>query len=350
MARPAIWLLLALPAAPAQDLFRPLTLSGRVVLEDGTPPPEPAVIELRCEGERQPQYYTDRRGYFSFRVGGERSRSVPDSQRARLGQPVGAGGPDRSFVSLTNCELEASLAGFTSSKVYLGRRSVFENTDVGTIVLKRIVAGEGHFISMNTLAAPAKAREAYEKALACLRKERPEPDRASRELEKAVSLYPAFAAAWNRLGELRARAGDRAGARAAFQRAAEADPKFVPPLLALALAALEGQEAVEAARRANQALQLAPGLAEAHYYHALAQYALGNEALAEASARAALSTPEAARYPRLHFLLGNMLAARGDLAGAAAELRRFVELEPGSRAAEAARQQLREWGSEGRIP
>jgi hypothetical protein len=31
------------------------------VLEGGTPPPEPALVELRCEGERQPQAYTHRR-------------------------------------------------------------------------------------------------------------------------------------------------------------------------------------------------------------------------------------------------------------------------------------------------
>lgn len=333
----------------AQDLFRPLTLSGRVLLEDGTPPPEPAVVELRCEGERQPQSYTDRRGYFSFRVGGERSRAVPDSQRVRPGQPIGAGGPDRSFVSLTNCELEASLAGFTSGKVYLGRRSVFENTDVGTIILTRVATGEGHFISMNTLAAPPKAREAYEKALALLLKETPDLESASRELEKAVSLYPAFAAAWNRLGELRARAADGPGARAAFRKAVEAEPKFVPPLLALALAELEQQNAAEAARLANRALRLVPGLAEAHYYHALAQYSLGDVAAAEASARAVLSGPEASRYPRLHFLLGTVLAGRGDLQAAAAELRRFVELDPDSRAAEAARKQLQEWESRGRV-
>src|SRR5512140_1209422 len=56
------------------DQFRPLSLSGRVVLEDGTPPPEPAMIEMRCEGQRQPQYYTNKKGNFNFRVGGELSQ------------------------------------------------------------------------------------------------------------------------------------------------------------------------------------------------------------------------------------------------------------------------------------
>ena len=39
------------------------------IMEDGTPPPEPAAIEVVCVAHRIPQTYTDSKGKFSFRLG-----------------------------------------------------------------------------------------------------------------------------------------------------------------------------------------------------------------------------------------------------------------------------------------
>src|ERR1700736_1977347 len=52
------------PAMPP----RPIFLSGKVVLQDGTPPPEPVKIERICNGSPRPQGYTDLKGRFSFQV------------------------------------------------------------------------------------------------------------------------------------------------------------------------------------------------------------------------------------------------------------------------------------------
>src|SRR5687767_4516902 len=48
---------------------RPIFLSGKVMLEDGTPPPESVTIEMVCNGQVRPQAYTDSKGRFSFQVG-----------------------------------------------------------------------------------------------------------------------------------------------------------------------------------------------------------------------------------------------------------------------------------------
>ena len=48
-------------------------------------------------------------------------------------------------------------------------------------------------------------------------------------------------------------------------------------------------------------------------------------------------------------MLGNILAQKGDLSGAAAEFRVYVQAEPSSNAAEAARKQIAQWEAEGRL-
>ncbi len=334
-------------AAQEAGTFRPLTLSGRVLMDDGTVPPEPVIVELWCEGQRQPQEYTNREGKFNFRVGGDKSRAIADSQRSAPGQQIGATGSDRSFVSMTNCELQAALPGYTSTKIYLARRSVFESSDVGTLILKRASKGEGTLISMNTASAPEDARKAFENAEKELAKKSPNRKKAAAELQKAVGIYPQFASAWHRLGEALGAEGDMDGARQAFQKAIDADPKFASPCLALALLELKQQRAAEAARMAAKAIQLVPELAEAHYYNAIANMSLGNLDAAETSIRAVHAGGAAQKYPRTHFMLGNILAQKGKIQEAATEFRAYLAEEPSSQAAGAVRKQLEDWQAAG---
>src|SRR5215472_5711068 len=48
---------------------RPIFLSGKVVMDDGTPPPESVVIERVCGGNPRPEAWTDSKGHFSFQLG-----------------------------------------------------------------------------------------------------------------------------------------------------------------------------------------------------------------------------------------------------------------------------------------
>ena len=357
--RPRLWqaagtvFLLAVPLCAqeggGQPHFRQLYLSGKVVMQDGSPPPQPVKVELRCAGQTQPQAFTDNKGAFNFPVGGAQHRRIEDATRDRPTAPVGTERFDVSFVSLTGCELEAYLPGYTSSKIYLGRRSVFESPEVGTITLRPAGGGEGVFVSLNTLAAPEEARKCYEKAVKENTKERPNLDKVVRELEKAVALYPQFAAAWNLAGEVKVRSGDLQAAREAFRKSAGADPKFVLPLLTLALMDLKQNRMQEASEWTGRALRLAPNLPEANYYNAVAHSTLGNLEAAEASIRQVHTSQEAAKYPRTRFLLGNILAQRGDLPAAAQEFRRFLELEPAGAAADAVRKQLADWEAAGAL-
>jgi Flp pilus assembly protein TadD len=336
--------------APAMAQFRQLYLSGKVTLPDGSPPPEPVLIRLYCADGRQPQAYTDRHGAFNFPVGGAQQERIMDASRTRPDSPVGASGPDRSFVSLMGCELMAYLPGYTSTKVDLGRRSVFENPDIGVLIIRPAAQGGGTLISANTLRAPAKARKAFEKAEKQLAKPDGDASKAAQDLEKATEDYPEFSAAWNLLADARLRMKDLTGARAALDKAVAAEPGFVMPMVTMARVELEEKRLEEAVKAADRALTLMPDLAEAHYYRAVAQMALGKEAEAETSLKAVEAAGDAKRFPRTYFMLGNILFSRGDIPGAAAHFRQFLAQESNSRAAEAVRQQLAKWQAEGAVP
>ena len=105
-----------------------------------------------------------------------------------------------SPLDLNGCELRAVLAGYQSSVVTL--RAMGGDTwqyEVGTIFLKRIGNAPGTTISVTSMAAPKDAMHAYEKAQK-LKAEK--PVEAEKELNKAVKIYPQFAAAWTLLGDI----------------------------------------------------------------------------------------------------------------------------------------------------
>ena len=250
---------------------------------------------------------------------------------------------------MTDCVVEARLGGYRSSRIQLGRRSVFEAPDIGQIVLTPLVAGKGHFFSTTTAAAPSKARKAYRNAEKELAKEDPNLKSARKDLEKAVKAYPAFAEAWNRLGRVRTRQRSLKEATFAFKKAAAADTGYVPPVLALTVINIEQDDMVEAARYADRLVELLEDSAEAHYYRALAKMSIGKFEAAEESARFVIASPDAAQHPKAHLILGNLLGAGGDIPAAAAEFRLFLEAAPSDRAAEPIRQQIAAWKTDGRL-
>lgn len=334
---------------PATAQFRPLYLSGKVTLPDGSTPPEPVLIRLYCADGRKPQAYTDRHGAFNFAVGGSQQTRIMDASQSERATPLGASGGDRSFVSLTGCELMASLAGYTSSKIDLGRRSVFENPDIGVIVIRPVGKDEGQMESEKTREAPDKAAKALAKAQKELEKPDGDPAKAAKELEKAVETYQEFSAAWNLLGEARLRMKDLPGARTALQKAVAVEPKFVAPYLTLIRLDFSENKVDEALKTTEQVLKLSPELPEAHYHRALALTALNRPEEAEASLKIVDASGEAQRFPRTHFMLGNLLMSRGDIGGAAAQFREYLKEEPKSRAAEAVRMQLQKWEADGSL-
>jgi len=296
---------------------RPLFLTGQVLLEDGTPPPEPVMVTGQCSsGSPMPQGYTDSHGRFSFQLG-RSSSPIMDVRNAS-----GAGSDRRD---LTGCELHAVAPGFTSDGIDLSGRRVLESPEVGIIVLRRREGVVGSTFSATTLLARREVREAYEKGRELAKEKR--YDEAIAEYEKAVRSQPQFAAAWYELGlvhQIQNRPGE---AEEAYRKAVTADPEFVKPHRQLAFLAFHLQEWPKVLEATDRLLWLDPvSYPDGYYFDSVAHFQMGDMEAAERSARKATTLDPGRPIPRAHAVLGALLIEKQDYAGAAEQLRDYIEI------------------------
>lgn len=338
---------------PQPNMPAPIFISGRVLMEDGTPPPNGVVIERLCNGRPHAEGYTDSRGDFSIQLFQPNNGIMQDADED-FGSRPGMGGmqstmPGMSGPAGTNmgqermlmgCELRAKLAGYRSQSVNLANRRPMDPPDVGTILLHRNAQNEtGSTVSAVSLAAPKDARKDFTKGEDSLKKHKPED--ARKDFEKAVAAYPHYAAAWSELGKLQMAAADTEGARKSFQAAADADPKFVTPYIELALLDVRAEKWQSVADLTGKAIQLdAFDYPQALYFNAVANFYLKNQEAAEKSARETTRLDTRHQFPGALHLLGLLLAQRGDYAGATEQLRTYLKVNPGAADAASTRQQL----------
>ena len=328
---------------------RPIFLSGKVVLEDGTPPPDPVEIERVCSGVVRPEGYTDFKGRFSIQLG-QNSSAFSDASVGPNDAPRGFGsssgtaaGPDGaggiSDRDLAACELRAALGGYLSDAVSLAGRRAIGGTDIGTLILRRYAHGEGATVSFTNLSAPKEALKALQRGREAARKEK--WDEARKQFEKAVQIHPQFASAWFELGRTLERLHLESGAWDAFQRAIACDQRFIPPYVQIAAIELERRNWAAAMETIDRILQLDPvDFPSVYIYRSIAQFSLRDWEGAEKSARQSLDLDTAHRFPVANHVLGVILAQRGDFSGAAAHLRDYLRLAPNGSDAALARVQL----------
>jgi len=337
---------------PFPEIQRPIFLQGRVVFEDGTPAPPNVVIERVCHGQPIPEAYTDSKGRFSFQVG-QNQHIIPDasissgmgqfptagsSQRDPFGSPTAAGRAI-SERDLMGCELRASLPGYRSSTVELTGRRMFDNPDVGTIVLYRLANVEGLTISFTSLKAPNNAKKAFQQGV----KQASERKwaNAQKQLEKAVQLYPEYAEAWNALGQVYEAQKQPDQARQAYQKAIECDPKFVPPYVRLAVMDARESKWEKVLETTEYVLRMNPyDFPEVYFYNAVAHLNLRHPEEAEKAAREALKLKADRRFPQVEHVLGLALALQNNFAEARQHLQRYMELAPNAANLDVVKQQL----------
>jgi tetratricopeptide (TPR) repeat protein len=337
------------PVTPPQPIF----VSGRVMLSDGTPPPDPVVIERLCGGgSPKAEGYTDSKGYFGFEVGRQNSGILQDASQGGFGSDpfsasasgsmLGGGNVSAGMGSdqrLMTCELRARLAGYRSQSVSLANRRAMDNPDIGIILLHRIGASEGSLVTATIASAPKDSRKAYEKGLDLLKKKK--PAEAAKEFEKAVSLYPRHAGAWHELGKLQFDDNQPEAARASFAKAIEADPKYVGPYLSIAVLELRAAHWRELADITDTTVKLDPfDYPQAFFLNAVAHYNLKELDAAEKSARTADQLDTRRQYPQNLQLLGLILAQRQDFAGAAEQFRTYLKVAPQGALAATVQKQL----------
>ncbi len=309
---------------PIPDADRPVYVSGKVVLPDGSPVPESVTIESNCSNRKRVETYTDSHGNFSFELKKKGNNFTIQSA------DISSNGNDsfsrsNDAFQFRNCELEASLPGFTSETVQVGANmpSMIETVDVGRIVIHPIGGSEASVLSATSLAAPNSAKKAMDKAREQERKNKI-PD-AEKSLQKAVEIYPQYAAAWTELGRLQYMNHDNANAQHSFEQALAADPKYAKPYLGLAQLEVESGHWEKAAELTGKVVTLNSGYPAAWLIHGVSQYNLKDYDGAETSARNGLKVDGEHRVPRLEHLLGLIMAGKRDYVQAADHMRAFVK-------------------------
>ena len=335
---------------PFPDTSRTVFLSGKVMLSDGTPPPESVTIERVCGSHTYKEGWTDQKGRFSFQVGDNRNvmmdasttdaTSIGGNSGFGSGRS-GAGGTGGVSSKLFGCELRASLPGFRSESVNLSNRQAMDNPDVGIIYLKRMANVEGLTISATTYAAPKDARKAYDKGKELLKKNKLEE--ASQQFEKSVELYPKYAMAWYEIGRLREGENKFEEARTAYNEGLKADAKLIPPYERMAAMAMQEKKWQDAADISDRIIRLNPvDFPSAYFFNSLANFNMKKLDQAEKSAAELLKIDTQHRIMRGEHLMAVILAQKQDYEKAATHLRAFLQLVPTGSDADLAKKQLSE--------
>jgi len=346
-----------LPNQPTGDLVT--FLQGHVATDDGTTVPNDVLVERVCNARTRQQVHAFPGGDFSMELGSMVDSYVDATadgspRTSQSNSPTGTGIPRRE---LANCELRATVSGFTSNVVNLvdlTRDSSY--VDIGTIVVHRTEKIKGATLSAAPYQAPKDARKAYENGIEAERKGKLAD--ARQYFEKAVEIYPKYTSAWFQLGAVLRNLAQTEPAREAFSHATAIDSKFLPPYLSLAAMAFETQEWTQVLNLTNHVMDLDPlryadvkgyivdldpvDYAEAYFYNSAANYRLNRIEEAEKSGLRAERLDTRPRFPQLHLLLAEIFARKNDYARAISETKIYLELMPHAKNADQVRQQLAE--------
>ena len=217
------------------------------------------------------------------------------------------------------CDVTIRLKGYRTTQATL--------RNGGVIVLKRIGDNEGSTVSMTALKAPEPAQKAFGKGVVAMTDQKWAV--AQKNFERAVEIYPDYAAAWSDLGEVLLQQSNAKEARVAWERAVQADPAYVKPYVQLARLALQERRMEDAVNIAERAFALNPVEFPAiYFFSAAANYNLKRMDASEKSARRAIELDTNHEIPRAQLLLGSVLAAKGDRDGALKYMRKYLELSP----------------------
>jgi len=325
------------PTTPDPSI-QPVFLSGKVLMDGGGALPEPVAIERVCGGVARREGYTDFKGQFEFQIGvnmtfqdaSENDSRTSPTQPSRPGSPLAR----RGTVDLNGCELKAVLPGYHSSVVVLHAIGDNWQYEVGTLFLKRMGEAKGSTVSVTSMTAPKEATRAFEKAQKA--REQEKTAEAEKELNKAVQIYPQFAAAWTLLGDIHRQHEQFDEARAEYEKAIAADPQYVNPAYGLASIAMQQKKWDEAAQLTDQVLKMnAAAYPLAYFFQGVANYNQKKYDAAEESARKFKALDTQHNHPDVYLLLSNILTRKQDYAGAAQEIRDYLVVLPDAPEADA---------------
>jgi Flp pilus assembly protein TadD len=288
-----------------------MILKGKVVMKDGSPPPGSAGIQRECSDSAgsAPGPLTDKKGQFLWRM-------------------------DVDNMLTRTCTLYASIPGYDSTRIDISNLSGMVNNikELPPMILTRS-AGDPRVVKNTDEDVPTKAHAEWKAAM--------KAGDANNFAEMAVHLRgvvaaePKFSKGWHTLGIAYELLQKPADARDAYMHATQADPKSLVSWVTLSRMDVVTKDWPGAQTAALTAIKLDPkqNYSEVYLHLAVARYELKDLAGAETSAKEAIARGGKANS-RAEFVLGRILDAKGDSAGAHEHVAKFLAENPNSPDAE----------------
>jgi Flp pilus assembly protein TadD len=297
-------LLIALSAAPLFSQAVPVTFRGKVQMADGAAPGKSVGIQKICTNATTPGPLTDKQGVYLWRI-------------------------DVDFMSTRRCFIEATLPGYESTQIDISsvNPSAGINVDLKPITLT-LKGSNPYQLGAEQKDIPGKGSAEFNSAMKALNSGN--NAEAIKQLQAATASNPKFAMAWHNLGVLLDFERKWPEAEAAYNHAIEANPKLLTPYVALARVQSkqsnwDGVVKTVTAFLPNDKNLIFP---EMSLHQAVAQYNLKDLASAETAAKAALNPKAKQSANRAEYVLGRILEAKGDTAGAKEHMNHYLELAP----------------------
>jgi Flp pilus assembly protein TadD len=196
-------------------------------------------------------------------------------------------------------------------------------------------SGSG-LVTVSELSIPAKARKEFDRALESLRKQNVK--QALEQLNRAVSIYPAFPGAYNNLGVVYARLGDAVCEREALEKAIELNDHFALAYLNWARMSLANSDFRDAEAALNKVFNLDPSDPMATVLLAYSQFMQGRfeEAIATSARAHTLEQPHAFA----HRVAARAFEKEQRWDRAFAELKMFLKEDPNGPGSDSVRREL----------
>ncbi len=303
----AIWLVtsLASMAMPVFATSYEVIIRGKVTMQDGSPPPAGAEIQRECSDGNgsKPGPAVNKKGEYIWQI-------------------------DNDTTYTRTCRIEAALSGYSSTSVDISdlKGFVSKTVDLPPIVLN--IRSDPRVINSSDTDVPGSAHAAWKLAMKAV--DTGNTAEAAKQLRLAVAAAPKFARGWHTLGIAYENDEMVAEAKEAYMHATEADPKMLVSWVTLSRIDVLAKDWQGAARAADTALKLDSKhiYPEVYLHQAVARFEMNDLPGAESSAGEALRRDPKERKFRGEFVMGRILAAKGDAAGARAHISKYLTLNP----------------------
>lgn len=282
-------------------------VTGKVTMEDGSAPPFTVGIEQVCSDEAgsAPGPIANKKGEFLWKI-------EFDPFRTRT------------------CWIQAHYPGYISTRQDISAINATSHDPTHALpplILMRAIP-DPYTMSINESALPGKAKTPFHAAMKAV--DAGNVAEAGRQLEAVTEAAPKNAQAWHALGVVDEKLEKTAEARKAYERAVEDDPKLFPAYVTLTRVCLKTKDWQTASQTADALIKadtkhLYP---EIYLHRAVALYELKDLAGAEESVREAIRLDPGHKRPREEYVLGRILEAKGDVAGAREHMEQYLKLVP----------------------